>query len=139
MSAFIRGAWCADRPANALGVPGDTGKLALAVLPLRAGENARRDLDEARGELEDREGGPGLTFAGSEGTLIQRFRHAIVREVLDDHFREVIEHLHLVGVFFQVRAIARDAGAVGNFLIRDGPAGLRALRLDLYLALPLHG
>jgi len=69
MLAFIRGAWFADRHANGLVVPRHARKLALAIFPFGAGENARRHFDEPRRQLEDREGRPGLSVPRAEGAL----------------------------------------------------------------------
>src|SRR6266478_4348126 len=118
MWGFIRGAWCADRSATALGVPRHARELALAIFPFRAGENARRDFDQARRQLEDREGRPGLSVPHAEGTLVEQLSHVLIRLVLDNHLSQVIENLHLGGILFEVQAIARDAGSVGNFLAR---------------------
>ena len=93
--------------------------LAPAIFPLGTRENARRDFDQARRQLEDRQSRPWLSVAGAEGALVQRIGHVLIGVVLDDHFCEVIQNLHFGGIVFEVQAIVGDAGAIGNLFTGD--------------------
>src|SRR5712671_5608334 len=99
-----------------LGVPGHAGKLALAIFPFCAGEDARRDFDQTWRQLEHGKSGPGLSVASAERVLVQRLRHMVVGVILHDHLSKMVQNLHFGGVLFQMQAVAGDAGAVGDFL-----------------------
>jgi len=84
--------------------------------PFRAGKNARSNFDKTRRQLEHRQCRPGFPVARAKSSLVQRFGHAVVREVLNDHLRQMIENLDFRWIIFKVQAVAGDARAVGNFL-----------------------
>src|SRR5262244_3294270 len=96
-----------------LGIPQDAIELLPSVVPFGAGEYARREFDQTRRKSEDVDGGPRMPLARVQTSLIERFRHAWERQILDDHFRQRAKQLHLGGVFFQMFAVLRDAKTIG--------------------------
>src|SRR5579871_846352 len=120
-----------------LGVPGDAGQVALAVFPLDAGKDTRRDLDEARRQFEDGEWCPGLASASVKTTLVQGVGHPRVRQVLNDHLGKAIQYLDLGRILLQVKAVAGDACTVRN-LLTDAGIRRRAARAGFRFALPFN-
>ena len=120
-------------------VPGDAGELFFTRFPFGAGEDARGDFDEARSELKDCGGVPWAAVAGAIFADVERVGHAVEGNVLDDHFGDEAECLHLERVVFQVTAIGADAQAKGNLLGGGGNLFWLGGRRGFHFALPFKG
>src|SRR5205814_10448467 len=107
--------------------------------PLDGREEERGHFDEASSELKDCGGVPGAAVAGAIFADVERFSNAVEGNVLDDHFGDEAECLHLERIIFRVTAIGADAQAKGNLLGGGGNLFWLGGRRGFHFALPFKG